>query len=108
MDVPGRVNNLYKEKLIVEPTVEVTRVDEEISQGCKFARASGYGTLEFCSMPSDDVPVPPRLFQLDENVNTARIVHKNQGLGIISRNADLFQIILGFLFLIILWRALRR
>lgn len=108
MDVPGRVNNLYKENLIVEPTVEVTRIDEEVSQGCKFARAAGYGTLEYCSMPSDDVPVPPRLFQLDDTVNTARIIHKNQGLGIISRNAELFQIIIGFLFLIILVRVLKR
>ena len=108
MDVPGRVNNLYKEKLTIEPTVEVKRIDEEVSQGCKFARAAGYGTLEFCSMPSDDVPVPPRLFQLDDSVNTARIVHKNQGLGIVSRNAEFFQIVLLFITLFILVRALRR
>lgn len=108
MDVPGRVNNLYKEKIIIEPTVEVKRIDEETSQGCKFARAVGYGTLEFCSTTADDVPIPPRLFQLDDSVNTARIIHKNQGIGIISRNAEFFQILILFVILAILVRVLKK
>lgn len=103
---PGRVNNLYKEKLVVDPVVEVKKIEDEESQGCKFARSAGYGTLEFCSMPSDDVPVPPRLFQLDERVDEARIIHKNKGLGIEDRR--LFEIIGFVIFLFIILRLLKQ
>ena len=68
MDPPGRVNNLYKEKLIVEPEYEFTPIVKETSQGCKFARTAGYGTLEYCTQPNMAVNIPPRYFQLDENV----------------------------------------
>ena len=66
--LPGRVNNLYKERLVVEPVYEVKHVTEEKSQGCSFARNAGYGTFEYCTQPSDTLSVPPRYFQLDENV----------------------------------------
>lgn len=98
---PGRVNNLYKEKLVVDPVVEVKKIEQEESQGCKFARTAGYGTLEFCSMPSDDVPVPPRLFQLDETTDEARIIHKNKNLGITDKRIYEFIALLIFIFIVL-------
>ncbi len=105
--VPGRVNNLYKEKLTIDPIVELTVAKPEESQGCKFARTAGYGTLEFCSMPSDDVPVPPRLFQLDESVDDARIIHSNKHLGITDIDKMLFEFAMLLVFLFIVIRLLR-
>ncbi len=72
MDLPGRVNNLYKERIIIEPEYEITPIIDEKSQGCKFARTAGYGTLEYCTQPSDYVNIPPRYFQLDENVRVEK------------------------------------
>ena len=72
MDPPGRINNLYKEKVVIEPMYEVTPITEEKSQGCSFARNAGYGTFEYCTQPSDPLSVPPRYFQLDENVRVQK------------------------------------
>jgi hypothetical protein len=102
---PGRTNNLYKEKMVIEPSVEIKEIPDETSQGCKFARTAGYGTLEFCSMPSDNVPVPPRLFQLDEKVDEARIIHKNKSMGI--TNTQLRDFALALVFLIIVLKLLQ-
>lgn len=72
--LPGRTNNLYKEKLVVEPEFEVTPIVSEKSQGCSLARTAGYGTLEYCTQPSDTLNVPPRYFQLDENVRVQNTI----------------------------------
>lgn len=103
---PGRVNNLYKDKLVVDPVVEVKKFEQEESQGCKFARTAGYGTLEFCSMPSDDVPVPPRLFQLDERTDEARILYANKNIGFTDKRIYEFIALLVFIFIVL--RLLQR
>ncbi len=95
MDPPGRVNNLYKEKLVVEPTYEITPIVNEKSQGCNFARTAGYGTLEYCTQPSDALNVPPRYFQLDENVRV-----QNNRLAIKSIDYTQIGILLLVIFLI--------
>lgn len=71
MDPPGRVNNPYKERIVVEPAVEVKSVTREGSQGCKFARSAGYGTLEYCTQSAQPLQLPPRYFQLDYNIEKA-------------------------------------
>lgn len=77
MDPPGRVNNLYKERMVIEPEYEIKPIVDETSQGCKYARTAGYGTLEYCTQPSDPINIPPRYFQFDENI-TRKIESKNE------------------------------
>lgn len=97
MDPPGRVNNLYKERIVVEPAVEVKSIVREGSQGCKFARTAGYGTLEYCTQSAQPVNVPPRYFQLDENVRQSRPIE-------IKTTNILPWLVLIFIILII-WRS---
>lgn len=56
-DIPGRVNNLYKEpQTLWEPEEEI-----EVSPGyppqCEFTRATGQGTAEYC----EAMGPPPQL-----------------------------------------------
>lgn len=99
MDPPGRVNNLYKERIVVEPEYEFTPIVKETSQGCKFARTAGYGTLEYCTQPTEVVPMPPRYFQLDENVK-ATYQEKTS-----SPNYNLLPLIILFIIMLIIWRS---
>ncbi len=77
MDPPGRTNNLYKERLVVDPTIEIRPEHKEESQGCMFARTAGYGTFEYCSTVPDTIPVPPRRFQLDFNIQKIDAIRRS-------------------------------
>lgn len=49
-DVPGRVNNLYKDPqvpYILEPEPDV--VEQGYPPQCEFTRASGRGTVDYCN-----------------------------------------------------------
>lgn len=95
MDLPGRVNNLYKEKFVIEPTYEIKPIVEEKSQGCSLARNAGYGTFEYCTQPSDPINIPPRYFQLDENVR-----YQNEILPIKQFNYTPWIVLLVIIFIL--------
>lgn len=59
-DVPGRVNNLYKDPVVPYP-IEA-EPDEAISEyppACEFTRATGRGTAEYCKSFGQPPPLTP-------------------------------------------------